>query len=96
MNNRRDFLKTFLAGGAGLLVAPHFVKAKDFESSFFSNASAEEAWAQVPQILARIKPPKFAKRDFSILKYGAVADGKTDSTDAFRKAIEACSKAGGG
>jgi polygalacturonase len=96
MSNRRDFLKTFLAGGAGLLVTPHLVAAKDFESSFFSNAWAEDAWAQVPQILARIKPPKFAKRDFSILKYGAVADGKTDSTEGFSKAIEACSKAGGG
>ena len=50
----------------------------------------------MPQILARIKPPKFPKKDFNVTKYGAVADGKTDCTEAFRKAIEACSKAGGG
>jgi polygalacturonase len=96
MNNRREFLKTFLAGGAGLFAVPHLVAAGDFETSLFSNLAAQDAWAQVPKILARIKPPKFPNKDFSILKYGAIADGKTDSTEAFRKAIEAANKAGGG
>ena len=50
----------------------------------------------MPRILARIKPPTFPKKDFNVTKYGAVAGGKTDCTEAFRKAIEACNKAGGG
>jgi polygalacturonase len=50
----------------------------------------------VPAILARIKPPRFPKRDFLVTKYGAVANGSTDCTDAFRRAIEACHAAGGG
>ena len=95
MSDRRDFLKMFLVGGAGLLAAPHFVAAKDFETALFSKLAAEDAWSQVPKILARIKPPKFRKKDFSILKYGAIADGRTDSTEAFRKAIDECSKKGG-
>jgi len=33
---------------------------------------------------------------YNILDYGAVADGKTVNTDAFAKAIDVCSKAGGG
>jgi polygalacturonase len=58
---------------------------------------AEQAeWAQVPQILARIKAPTFPARDFVITNYGATADGKTDCTAAMGKAIAACAKAGGG
>lgn len=53
-------------------------------------------WASVPAILARIKPPKFPARDFNISNFGAVADGRSDSTEAVRKAIEACHNAGGG
>src|SRR5207253_2372452 len=52
-------------------------------------------WAAVPGILARIKAPRFPARDFDITKYGAVA-GRGDSTEAIRKAIEACNSAGGG
>ena len=55
-----------------------------------------DPWAQVPQILKRIVPPTFPARDFDITKYGAVADGKADCTQAFRDAIAACTKAGGG
>src|SRR5437764_3717533 len=53
-------------------------------------------WNSVPAILARIKPPKFPARDFNITNFGAVADGKSDSTEAIRKAIAACNAAGGG
>jgi polygalacturonase len=47
-------------------------------------------------VLARIHPPKFADRAFDIVKYGAAADGRKDSSDAVAKAIDACAKAGGG
>ena len=53
-------------------------------------------WAQVPEILARIAPPKFPARDFVITQFGAVADGKTDSSKAVRRAVDACARAGGG
>jgi len=57
---------------------------------------AEQAeWSQAPEILARIQAPVFPAHDFVITNYGAVADGKTDCTDAIRKAIDACAKCGG-
>lgn len=58
--------------------------------------AAERAWAQVPAILKRIVPPVFPARDFVITEYGAVGDGTTDCTQAFRDAIAACHRAGGG
>ncbi|MCW3091696.1 MAG: glycoside hydrolase family 28 [Ferruginibacter sp.] len=47
-------------------------------------------------IRQQIKAPVFANKEFLITKYGAIADGATLNTEAFKKAIEACSNAGGG
>ena len=58
--------------------------------------TAEEGWQQVPGILKRIVPPVFPDKDFLITRYGGKADVRTDNTEAFRKAIEACHTAGGG
>ena len=88
MQNRREFLKTVVAGGtAALVVSAAGVRVF---------AADRDPWAEVPRILARIKPPVFPNRDFDILKFGAVGDNKTDNTVAFAKAIAACNKAGGG
>jgi unsaturated rhamnogalacturonyl hydrolase len=53
-------------------------------------------WDVVPSILARIRPPKFPARDFPVTDFGARAGGEFDNTDAIRKAVEACNRAGGG
>ena len=41
------------------------------------------------KILKTIKEPTFKNANYSILAYGAVADGKTNCTEAFKKAIKA-------
>jgi polygalacturonase len=100
MTTRRDFLKTFVMGGAAALVSERLLTGGtalgNVVPSLWSNYSADDAWGQVPAILQRIKPPVFPQRDFDITRFGAVGDGKTDCTEAFRRAINACTKAGGG
>jgi polygalacturonase len=100
MTTRREFLKHFLVGGTAVFLAPAWLsRAATLEAiaaDGWLTGIADDAWAQVPQILKRIKPPVFPKRDFNITRYGAVADGRTDCTEAFQKAIAACNKAGGG
>lgn len=54
----------------------------------------EAGWAKMDEILKHIQAPVFPDRDFDILDYGAM-QGDT-CTEAFRKAIEACNKSGGG
>src|SRR5215203_5810357 len=88
MSNRREFIQLLLAGAGVGLVLPKI--------GFGQTATADAWTTEYPKILARIKPPKFKKKDYLITKYGAVADGKTLVTDAIRKAIEECSRKGGG
>src|SRR4051794_19161265 len=90
MSNRREFLQLLLAGAGVGLVLPRIAFGQ-------TTSSSADAWkTEYPKILARIKPPKFKKKDYLITRYGAVADGKTLATEAFRKAIEECSQKGGG
>lgn len=58
--------------------------------------AAPDPWERLPAILAGIRAPAFPDRDFPVTDFGAVADGTTDATDAFRAAVAACAKAGGG
>lgn len=75
-----------MIGVTGVAVLPRFVVAR-----------SDGPWEIIyPQILGRIRPPKFPKRDFKITKFGAKAGANNDSSAAITKAIDACSKAGGG
>jgi polygalacturonase len=60
------------------------------------DSTGGDPWLRLPKILARIHPPAFPTRDFSITDYGAVGDGSTDATGALTAAIEACHSSGGG
>ncbi|HKJ33642.1 MAG TPA: glycoside hydrolase family 28 protein, partial [Balneolales bacterium] len=53
-------------------------------------------WADLTSIKKNIVPPTFPDKDFSIIDFGAKADGKTDSLPAMKKAIAKCHQEGGG
>ena len=85
MRNRREFLLDLAGAATGITIFPNLA---------FGQA---DPWkTEYPKILARIKPPKFRKRDFSILKYGAETGGQVDCRKAINAAIDACSRSGGG
>jgi len=85
VQNRREFLFLMAAGGAGLALLP--------QAAF----GQTDPWATTyREILARIKPPTFAKRQIDITAYGAKSGGQVDCTMAIQKAIETCSNVGGG
>jgi len=80
---RRDFLRSSSLASGLIAVSP----------MLHTNAAG---WDGVPEILARIRAPKFPRRDFNIAAYGAVGDGTKDCSQALKQAIDACSRAGGG
>lgn len=53
-------------------------------------------WSRATWIKAEVRGPRFPSRWFDITSYGAVGDGTTMNTEAFRAAIAACNAAGGG
>ena len=87
MTTRREFLGVLAAGAAATAYQPPaWLRAQ--------NPSAP--WSDVPRILSRITRPVIPERGFHITAFGAVGDNAKDNTEAFRQAIAACTRAGGG
>jgi polygalacturonase len=82
-HSRRAFVLGALGLGATVPLSP-------------AQAHRHDPWRRVPAILARVRPPRFPRRVFPITRYGAVGDGRTLCTEAFRRAIEHCHRSGGG
>jgi polygalacturonase len=99
-SSRRAFLRLAGAAALGWLApSPAFARGAAGDLAFgtlWAPAAAPDRWTTVDAILARIKPPVFANRDFLVTDFGGVADGQKDCTAAIRHAVAACSAAGGG
>ncbi|ROI09032.1 glycoside hydrolase family 28 protein [Chryseobacterium sp. H3056] len=72
----------------GVSCSPKIAAPADLGESF--------PMAQMLSLEKSIKEPVFKDKTYNILDFGAVADGKTMATESIRKAIETCSKNGGG
>ncbi|HSP17821.1 MAG TPA: glycoside hydrolase family 28 protein [Thermoanaerobaculia bacterium] len=87
MITRREILRDVLVASAGIIVtsqwSPGFGRDEDRLKPLLH---PDDPWAAVPDILGRIVPPVFPKRDFLITRYGG----------DIAKAINACHRAGGG
>jgi polygalacturonase len=82
---RRRFL------GCAAAAAPALVLGRRLEAW-----QSPDPWLRADEIVRRITVPTFPARDFAITQFGAVGDGKASCTAAIKKAIAACSAAGGG
>jgi polygalacturonase len=89
---RRAFIRDLAVGAGGLIIAPSLVSGCAARVA----ATPATGWDLVPGILARIRPPSFPSRSFSITDFGAVGDGRTDCTASFTAAISQCAASGGG
>jgi polygalacturonase len=65
-------------------------------SALVLRAASTEGWSAVSRILHRIQPPEFPKHDYDATKYGVVADGITNNAFNLNRAIDECSRKGGG
>lgn len=96
--SRRTLLKDGILVASGLVASPFLIKSVPaFATPLLpqqSNANLRET--QIKAILASVTIPTFPRKAFPITSFGAVGDGVTDNTAAFRKAIQACAAAGGG
>lgn len=91
--DRRHFLlgtSSIAAAGALSGCASMLSPSQSLETEYAS------AWKRADAIVAATKAPLFPARDFNIVDFGAVGDGKTMNTLAIKKAIAACHAAGGG
>lgn len=61
------------------------------QSSYIS-----DGWDKLEEILDQIVEPSFPEKVHNITLYGAIGDGVTDCSDAFKKAINECNKSSGG
>jgi polygalacturonase len=95
LRTRREFVRELAIGAGGVLLAPSFTAACAGRLAS-AETSAATGWGIVPSILARIVPPAFPDRTFDIARFGALGDGSSDCTRAFRDAVAACTAAGGG
>lgn len=58
--------------------------------------SSSEPIKEMELLRKKIIAPTFKKQEFLLTNYGAIGDGKTTNTAAFKKAIEDCNRKGGG
>ena len=61
-----------------------------------NSAKGTDVFDEADRIISAIKTLEFPNNTYNIVDFGAVSDGVTNNSEAIKKAITACSEAGGG
>ena len=61
-----------------------------------NSAKETDVFDEADRIISAIKTLEFPNNTYNIVDFGAVSDGVTNNSEAIKKAITACSEAGGG
>jgi polygalacturonase len=98
--SRRGVLGAGLVVAGGAAVTPLLVNSASAATgpTIAPAAVPTLPWDAANQIVAETTLPKIPDRTFTVTDaaFGAKGDGKADNTNAFKKAIAACTAAGGG
>lgn len=98
--NRRALLRASALAGAGALTSPLWAGAANVSAATGRPSQPSGPWSALDRaadrIVASVRRPVFPPRVFPVTRFGAVGDGTTDCTAAFKAAIAACNRAGGG
>lgn len=92
--SRRGFMAITAGAAAGCALPDR--NQPDATQAADDDKLHHQAWEMASTIRQQTVVPVFPNTLFPITDFGAVADGKTDASDAFTKAIAACHNAGGG
>lgn len=60
------------------------------------NAYLKQAPVEIKPVSFSVKPPTIPNQDYRLIDFGGEGDGRTDNTEAFKRAIETCHRNGGG
>jgi polygalacturonase len=100
--NRRSLLRMSAFAGAGALAFPMLTGAATAATQASATTKARQgrprsaADLAADRIVASVRRPVFPPRYFPVTDFGAVGDGTSDCTAAFRRAIQAANRHGGG
>ncbi len=83
-----SLIKILLAASLYIYQGTNLLTAQEKNLSYYIS--------QAPFSMPEVVVPEFKAYTFSIVSYGAMGDGQTLNTEAFSKAINACTQAGGG